>query len=185
MLRWSRRPASRQIETLERLQATSGHRSKRAHLLGILSVSTALSAPAANTLSGTYKLVVEGRQILDTGEIVRVSNPQGYITYGNDGRMLVLIVRNPSPKPNSIVGMTDQDRAALLRTMTAYGGTYEFDETTIKHHIDISWNEVWTGTTEIRSVTRDGERLVYTTPPFHFHSDGKLSVNTLIWEKIK
>jgi len=149
-------------------------------------VSTPLSAlPADNTLFGTYKLVVERRQILDTGEIVPVPNPQGYITYGNDGRMLVLIGRNPRPKPTSIEGTTYQERADLFRTMTAYGGTYEFDGTTIKHHIDISWNEVWTGTTEVRSVTRDGERLVYTTSPFHFHTDGKLSVNTLIWEKMK
>jgi hypothetical protein len=148
-------------------------------------VSIPFPALAADkTLSGTYKLVVEGRQILDTAEIVPVPNPQGYITYDN-GRMLVLIVRDPRPKPTSIEGTTDQERADLLRTMTAYGGTYEFDETTIKHHIDISWNEVWTGTTEVRSVTRDGERLVYTTPPFHFHTDGKLSVNTLIWEKVK
>ena len=149
-------------------------------------VSTLPSHLAAdNSLAGTYKLVVEARQILGTGEIVPVPNPQGYITYGNDGRMLVLIVRNPRPKPNTIEGTTDQERAELLRTMTAYGGTYEFDGTTIKHYIDISWNEVWTGTTEVRSVTRDGERLVYTTPPFHFHTDGKLSVNTLIWEKMK
>jgi hypothetical protein len=149
-------------------------------------VSTPLSDLATdNALVGTYKLVVEGRQIVSTGEIVRVPNPHGYITYGNDGRMLVLIVRNPRPRPISIESTTDQERADLLRTMTAYGGTYEFDGTTIKHHIDISWNEVWTGTTEVRSVTRDGERLVYTTPPFHFHSDGKLSVNTLIWEKMK
>jgi hypothetical protein len=115
-----------------------------------------------DALSGTYKLVVEGRQILRTGEIIPVPNPRGYITYGNDGRMLVLIVRNPRPKPISIEGTTDQKRADLLRTMTAYGGTYEFDGTTIKHHIDISWNEVWTGTTEVRSVTRDEGQ------PLHF-----------------
>jgi hypothetical protein len=158
---------------------------KRIHHLGVLSVSNPLSDLATdNALVGTYKLVVEGRRILNTGEIVRVQNPRGYITYGNDGRMLVLIVRNPRPRPINIESMTDQERSDLLRTMTAYGGTYEFDGTTIKHHIDISWNEVWTGTTEVRSVTRDGERLVYTTPPFHFHSDGKLSANTLIWEKM-
>lgn len=149
-------------------------------------MSTRLSDLAAgNSLSGTYKLVVEGRQILGTGEVVPVPNPQGYITYGDDGRMLVLIVRSPRPKPNSVEATTDQERAELLRTMTAYGGTYEFDGKLIKHHIDISWNEVWTGTTEVRSVTRDGDRLVYTTPPFHFHTDGKLSVNTLIWEKLR
>jgi hypothetical protein len=92
-------------------------------------VSTPLSDLAAdNALVGTYKLVVEGRQILSTGEIVRVPNPQGYITYGNDGRMLVLIVRNPRPRPISIESMTDQERADLLRTMTAYGGTYELTE---------------------------------------------------------
>ena len=149
-------------------------------------MSTRLSdLTADNSLLGTYKLVGEGRQILSTGEIVHVPNPQGYLTYGSNGRMLVLIVRSPRPKPNSIEATTDQERAELLRTMTAYGGTYEFDGKIVKHHIDISWNEVWTGTTEVRSVTRDGDRLVYTTPPFHFHTDGKLSVNTLIWEKMR
>ena len=48
--------------------------------------------------------------------------------------------------------------------MTAYGGTYKFDGSTIEHHIDISWNEVWTGTTQVKSVKRDADRLVYTTP---------------------
>ena len=99
--------------------------------------------------------------------------------------MIVLIVRNPRPKPESIEKTTDQQRADLFRTMTAYGGTYKFDGSNIEHHIDISWNEVWTGTTQVRSVKRDGDRLVYTTPPFHFHTDGKMSVNTLIWEKVK
>jgi hypothetical protein len=42
---------------------------------------------ADNDLSGTYKLVVEQRTIVDTGEIIPVKNPQGYITYGNDGRI--------------------------------------------------------------------------------------------------
>jgi hypothetical protein len=75
--------------------------------------------------------------------------------------------------------------ADLFRTMTAYAGTYKFDGSKVEHHIDLSSNEVWTGTTQVRSVKRDGERLVYTTPPFHFHADGKMSVNTLIWEKVK
>lgn len=136
-------------------------------------------------LPGTYRLVAEQRTIVDSGEIVPVKNPQGYITYGNDGRMMVIIVRQPRPKPESIENMTDQQRADLLRTMTAYAGTYKFDGSKIEHHIDISMNEIWTGTTQVREIRRDGERLVYTTPPFRFHTDGKLSVNTLVWERIK
>ena len=51
--------------------------------------------------AGTYKLVVEQRKIVETGETVSVPNPLGYITYGKDGRMMALIVRHPRPKPES------------------------------------------------------------------------------------
>jgi hypothetical protein len=129
--------------------------------------------------------VVEQRTIVDTGEIIPVKNPQGFITYGSDGRMMVIIVRHPRPKPEAIEKATDQERADLLRTMTANAGTYKFDGKQIEHRIDISMNETWTGTTQVRTVTRDGERLVYTTPPFRFHTDGKMSVNALTWEKMK
>jgi hypothetical protein len=142
-------------------------------------------AHAADDLPGTYKLVVEQRTIVDTGEIVPVKNPQGYITYGADGRMMVLIVRQPRPKPASIETTTDQERADLLRAMTAYAGTYKFDGSKIEHHIELSMNETWSGTTQVRFIKRDGDRLVYTTPPFHFHTDGKMSINTLIREKVK
>lgn len=65
-------------------------------------------------------------------------NPLGYITYGKDGRMMVVIVRHPRPKPEAIDKISDQDAARLFRTMTAYGGTYRFDGKTIEHHIDIA-----------------------------------------------
>jgi Lipocalin-like domain len=140
---------------------------------------------ADNDLVGTYKLVIEQRTIVDAGEVIPVKNPQGYITYGGDGRMMVIIVRHPRPRPESIEKTTDQERADLLRTLTAYAGTYKFNGTEVEHHIDISMNETWTGTTQVRFVRRDGERIVYTTPPFRFHTDGKMSVNMLVWEKIK
>jgi hypothetical protein len=117
---------------------------------------------ADNDLAGTYKLVVEQRTTVDTGEIIPVKDPQGFITYGTDGRMMVIIVRQPRPKPESIEKTTDQERADLLRTMTAYAGTYKFDGKQIEHHIDISMNETWTGTTQVRSVkNRRGAGRLY------------------------
>ena len=142
-------------------------------------------AQAGDDISGTYKSIVEQRTIVETGETVPVQNPLGYITYGKEGRMLALIVRQPRPKPEAIDKITDQQRADLLRTMTAYGGTYKFDGGTVEHNIDIAWNEVWAGTKQVRTVTRDGDRLTLTTPPFAFHTDGKVSVNVLVWEKVK
>jgi hypothetical protein len=136
-------------------------------------------------LFGTYKLVSEQRTIVDTGEVISATNSHGYISYDVDDRMVVLIVRNPRPKPEGAEKITDQQRIDLFRTMTAYAGTYKFDGSTIEHSIEISMNEVWSGTKQVRTIKRDGERLVYTTPPFPFHTDGKMSINTLVWEKIK
>ena len=123
-------------------------------------------------LSGTYKLVT-------------ATNSRGYISYDVDGRMMVLIVRNPRPKPEGAEKITDQQRIDLFRTITAYAGTYKFDGSTIEHSIEISMNEVWSGTKQVRTIKQDGERLVYATPPFPFHTDGKTSINTLAWEKVK
>jgi hypothetical protein len=94
--------------------------------------------------------------------------------------MTVLIVRNPRPKPDSPEHITDQQRIDLFRTITAYAGTYKFDGSIIEHSIEISMNEVWSGTKQVRTVKRDGERLVYTTPPFPFHTDGKMSINAKV-----
>ena len=148
-------------------------------------LASASAAAADNDLVGTYKLVVEQRTIVDTGEVIPVKEPQGYVTYGSDGRMIVIIVRHPRPKPASIENTTDQQRADLLRTLTAYAGTYTFNGSEVEHHIDISMNETWTNTKQVRFVKRDGDRIVYTTPPFRFHTDGKMSVNMLVWEKLR
>jgi len=137
------------------------------------------------TLSGTYRLVSEQRTIIDTGEVISSTSSRGYITYEGNGRMIVLIVRNPRPKPEGAENITDQQRIDLFRTITAYAGTYKFDCMTVEHSLEISMNEVWSGTKQVRTVKRDGERLVYSTPPFPFHTDGKMSVNTLIWEKVQ
>jgi hypothetical protein len=105
-------------------------------VVATLATLAPFSVLADDDISGMYKLVVEQRKIVETGETVPVPNPLGYITYEKNGRMLVLIVRHPRPKPEAIDKMTDQERADLLRTMTAYGETYKFDGKTIEHHGD-------------------------------------------------
>src|SRR5271166_59828 len=145
------------------------------------------SAPAF-TLVGTYKLVSFTSKVLDTGETYDTSGkqPGSYINYTSDGRMLVLMVADKKERqaPESGVAHSDEQAANLFRTMAAYGGAYEFDGRTVKHHIDISWNETWTGTTQIRDVQKDGNKLVYTTPPYHSPFDGKMIVATIIWQKV-
>lgn len=142
---------------------------------------------APEDLLGTFKLVSSTRQILDTGEVVDTygANPNGYITYGSDGRMLAVIVRSDRTKPASLDALTDKARADLFNSMLAYGGTYKFYGDRVEHHIDISSNEVWTGTTVVRNVRKEGDKLIYTTVPAPFSGDGKMSVGVLTWERVK
>jgi hypothetical protein len=145
----------------------------------------ALSA-AEEDIAGTYKLVSDTRKVLDTGEVSYPygKHPAGYIMYGKDGRMLVLVLGDDRPRPASVEKATSEQQAALFRSMLAYGGTYKYDGKRVEHHIDLSWNELWTGTTAIRDVRKEGDKLIYTTAPLS--RDGKMSVAaTLIWEKVK
>ena len=142
---------------------------------------------AQEVLEGTWKLVSSTRTNATTGATTDSfgPNPLGYIMYGKDGRMMVLITRSDRPKPDSTDKITDEQRSRLFSSMLAYSGTYKFDGETIEHHIDGSWNQVWTGTTQIRNVKKDGDRLIYTTQPGPSPIDGSMGFATLVWEKVK
>jgi hypothetical protein len=64
-------------------------------------------------------------------------------------------------------------------------GTYKFDGKQVEHHVDVSWNEVWIGTLLKLNAVREGDHLTYTTAPISFAGDDKISVTTLIWERLK
>ena len=144
------------------------------------------SAHAADAdLSGTYRLIGTTAKILETGEEEKYTDETGYITYGSDGRMFVILVRGKRPKPESLDKISDQQRADLFRTVTAYSGRYTFDGKTVEHHVDISWNEVFTGMTLRREVKKDGDKVMLTTAPSRRSKDGKMSVRTLVFERVK
>jgi len=154
-----------------------------------VSIASALIAVSASggDLPGTYRLVSDTRKVLDTGEVIYPygKHPAGYIMYGKEGRMLVLVVGDDRPRPAGIEKTTPEQQAALFRSMLAYGGTYKFDGKRVEHHIDISWNELLTSRIMVRDVRKEGDRLIFTTQPAPFSGDGKMSVTTLIWEKVK
>lgn len=153
-------------------------------LIGSLS-SPALAEPT--DLYGTWKLINFQRKIVETGQVEEVfgRSPTGFLNYGPDGRMIVIIVRDQRTKPASLQDLTDPLRAELFKGLIAYAGTYTFDGKSVTHHIDASWNEVWTGTDQTRDVTIQGDRILLTTRPAPSSMDGKPSVGILTWQKLK
>jgi hypothetical protein len=145
------------------------------------------SLTAQATLEGTWKLISSQRTNLATGLTADTlgPDPQGFIIYGRDGHMMVLIAQRGRPHAGSIEKISSSDRERLFSSMLAYAGTYKFDGKTMEHHIDLSWNEIWSNTVQIRDVRKDGDRLIYTTRPAPSPVDGSMGVATVIWEKVK
>jgi Lipocalin-like domain len=71
------------------------------------------------------------------------------------------------------------ERVALYDTMFAYAGTYSFEADKVTHHVDISWNEVWTGTDQIRVFEVNGTTLTLRT-----HSNDLEAHYAVVWEKV-
>ncbi len=160
-----------------------------------LFISTLLLMIATNAfaqkeqLYGTWRLVSAVTTVVATGEKYDRygKSPHGFITYGPEGRMQVIIASDQRPKPAhaAIDDMSDKETKELMMTLTAYAGTYDFDGKTVTHHIDTSWNEVWTGTDQVRDVRMDAGRAIFTTRPSPDNKTGKLSTTELVWEKVK
>jgi hypothetical protein len=77
----------------------------------------------------------------------------------------------------------DSERVALHDTMFAYAGTYSVEADKVIHHVDISWNEVWTGTDQIRLFEVNGNSLTLTmraTDP----ASGTEAHYAVVWEKV-
>jgi hypothetical protein len=160
-------------------------------LIGLLLIlRPSLAIAGDEDIWGTYKLISSTDKYLDTGNIVNSfgEHPKGYITYGKEGRMMVLVTYDGRKTPQDRLKTSIEERDALYRSMFAYGGTYSYSGNRIEHHIDISASETQNGTTLIRYVTTDGDRLIYATEPFPTLNEetlGKMIVRTLIWEKVR
>jgi hypothetical protein len=114
------------------------------------------------------------------------AHPSGYINYGGDGRMIVLIVGSDRKKPEGPVA-TPEEAEALIRSMLAYAGAYTVDSEakTVTHRIDVSWDQSRTGESLLRTYEFDGDRLRLTTPPSNDPATGKKTVRTLIWARLR
>lgn len=170
---------------------------KQALLLTVVAVLAFPLRPAAQAdqtnsiqqqILGTWRLLSYVREEIPSGDKSDVmgAHPSGYIHYGRDGRMMVIIVGTDRKKPAGPVA-TPQEAEALIRSMLSYAGTYTLnpEAKTITHHIDISWDQSRTGESHVRTYKLDGDRLTLTTQPSNDPATGKITVRTLIWEGLK
>src|SRR5437868_5338930 len=136
-------------------------------------------------LLGTWKLLAAVREDVSSGTKTDFlgSNPIGYINYAPDGRMMVVNVGGNRPKPAGANAMA-AEAEALFRSMTSYAGSKQKAANEITHHVEISWNENWSGTQQKRFARFEGNRVYLSSPPSPDPITGRMSVRTMTWEKV-
>lgn len=135
-------------------------------------------------LLGTWRLVSAVREEIPSGAKMDLfgPNPQGFLNYGRDGRMIALITRGDRRAANG--RPTSAEAEALYRSMLSYAGAYTLERDVVTHEVDISWNESFTGSKQTRHVAFEGNHLILSTPQSPDPIDGKMSVRRMTWAKV-
>jgi hypothetical protein len=142
------------------------------------------AADPRNRIIGTWKMVSWTVEDLATGDKHDAfgPDPAGYITYSSDGRVMVLVLQRDRKRPAELVP-TNDEKISLYDSMFAYAGTFSIDGEKVVHHIDMSWNQAWTGTHQVRFYTlRDG-MLTYVGAPARNPMNGRDCVHTVIFRR--
>jgi hypothetical protein len=139
----------------------------------------------SNPFVGTWTLRSTERKSLDTDETTPLwgAHPTGTLIYTGDGRMSALVLAENRRAPASAIP-TEAEALSLFKSMVAYAGRYTVEPDRVIHHVEQSWNQAWTGTDIVRFYKFDANRLTLTTAPAPNPRDGKMSVSTLVWERL-
>jgi len=138
---------------------------------------------SGNPLLGTWKLksyaitAATGERSTPFGE-----HPTGYLSYTADGRMQVIGTAGGRVVPGGD-DVEDEARVSLYKTMFAYAGTYSVEAGKVTHHVEVSWNESWNGTDQVRLYEVTGNTLTLTTG-FVDPASGAVDQYVVVWEKV-
>jgi hypothetical protein len=98
--------------------------------------------------------------------------------------MSAILVKESRQGPAALVA-TDPESLDLYRGLIAYAGSYTIDGSMITHHIEASWNQAWTATSQVIQFNIDGKTLYMRTGPGKSPLTGKRSSTVFIWARVE
>jgi Lipocalin-like domain len=157
-------------------------------LIATIAWFVALVTPAlcSDTIVGTWKIESFVREVIATGQRYNEfgDRPSGYISYLPDGWMHVMLVADNRAKLAGAMP-TDQEKAELFGTMIAYAGTYRVDGDKVVHDIEVSWNQVWTGSKQVRFFKTEGDTLTITTAVAKSPRDAQEGRTIVVFKRVR
>jgi hypothetical protein len=140
----------------------------------------ALAGDTAGQLAGSWKLNSWTIQIIG-GDATEPfgPNPKGRAVFAADGYVtFVIVAANRKP------ATSNEESAALLKSLLAYSGKFMIEGDKFTTNVDLSWNEILTGTAQVRFFKLEGDKLsIRTAEQTSAVYPGKKVVGTLTWER--
>jgi hypothetical protein len=144
--------------------------------------------PAAAPLTrdvilGSWRMASWVTRDIETGERRDAlgPNPDGIVVYSPE-RVSFLIVTSDRKRP-AMLPPTEPEKLVLFDTMFAYSGRYTVFPDRIVHHVDLSWNEGWTGTDQVRLARLDGDTLTISSLPAPSPFDGRQIIHEVVFKR--
>lgn len=139
---------------------------------------------SASDLVGTWRMVSWKKEFTDSGELVDAHGPDpvGFVSYGADGRVHAIVVSKDRQNPREIPPSAEE-KIALFDSMLAYSGTYSLHDSHVTHHLDVSWNQAWTNTQQVRFASLKGPTLEIVGAPAPDPYTGRPVVHRITFER--
>jgi Lipocalin-like domain len=146
--------------------------------------SPSVAADVEKQLLGVWTVESFYSEFKTTGEkkLTFGEKPKGYIAFTPEKRFIGILTAENRKKPE-----TDEDRIAAFRSMFAYAGIYRVEGDRWITTVEVSWNEAWTGTEQMRFFAVEGDKLTINTPWLQDpNTPGNPEIRgVLIWRRVK
>lgn len=152
--------------------------------LALLAPQGALADGLDSPLVGSWRLVSFETEFQDGSPRRQVLGPQprGDLVFTPQGRMVLLMEAD-----GRAAAKTDEERAALMRSMIAWSGSWRVDGDRYVLKVDTSWNPAATGTERTSTFRIDGQRVHFTAPwaPSPVLPGAPIARGVSVWERSK
>jgi hypothetical protein len=143
------------------------------------------SIPPDHRIIGAWRLTSFTEKDLQTGSVAYPlgEKAKAIVIYTANGQVATLFTAQDRHRPLA-PRATDQEATSLYRSMIAFAGRYELDGPKLIYRPEISWNEAWNGTVQVRLFEVGHSRLEVNSMPVVSTLTGRNIIFSLVWERM-
>ena len=108
--------------------------------------------------------------------------PKATVIYTADGHVATIFTATGRAAPAG-PHPTDSEAIRLFRTMVAFAGRYEIAGRELIYHPEVSWNEAWNGTRQVRTFELSADLLKISSAPAASVLGNAQTIMTMTWKR--